>query len=90
MEELSAAHLPLVARVSGLVLGPAASPVPHLGPFTIPYPPREHHMDSYIWCLSLVRSLMDPLSESLGSFTEILSSVLSERLCNGPLLAAKV
>ena len=34
--ELSTTHLPHVASVDGLVLGPAARPVPRLGPFTTP------------------------------------------------------
>lgn len=36
LEELAATHLPLVASVERLVLGPAAHSVPQLGPFTIP------------------------------------------------------
>lgn len=68
LEELAATHLPLVASVDRLVLGPAAHSVPQLGPFTIPYLPIKHQMDSYIWCLSLIRSLMAQLSVLLGSF----------------------
>lgn len=63
LADLSAMPSPLEASMDWLVLGPAASPVPHWGPFTaIPCLPVKCHTGSLIRYLPLTRPLVAQLS----------------------------